>query len=694
MDEQIVINPLVHPTVHAELRPLVLEGTGVFGMPRNWLQRRDPLQVAALTPQLRRGCIAVAKQLVKISPYGVHIANAHLHPVVQARVNALLDFNLQEYHCTHCAIIPEDERYILPLNDDPPLIPIPFMAHLSLMTMCCQTDFQDYVWVMIMENSTSCGFPTLVFPDESIADTIIGTLEKLFEWTNIRPATLTFTTRHGMNLNSPIDPIVVYLRQHNIVPIHLEPMVRLPSGGLVNIRMYFDNVVRALTKQFGRDWRAHTTYAFSTWDRLIDSDGLTPSAKFYHRIDARLTLDYYRWYRVEHDGVQLTAKFIAFDTNLTSYTFRKTNGTYFSTQLVANQRPLPNNQQPRRNDQPNRVQQHQRRDRSNERHRRDDRIEEPHRQMFFEDRRRERSRSRDRARRSPSPHTPPGTPPRMQRDNLEDGELPDPPMDIVRAANVPHQQVPIMVHQVLEQVDEMEVDQNVIADQQQVDQNMIDDQHRVDQNLIAAQHQVGQNEIDDQQADQNVVANQHQADQNVVIDQPGQNENIDQLQAVQNENVEQHQPVQNEIADQHEADQDEQRQQINPLHQLAALLQDNNREQQQLEQQAEPELPPKQHYNEDALPELLRQENAERVREDVRLNEEIDKEVENILGQAIENAADAQLDENANVIVGKEIDDKQEDEELDALFDRAKLAAMTAQLKGRSKEDEARQDDQ
>ena len=116
-NEKLVINPLIHPTVYEELRPLVLEGKGVFVMPAKWLQRRDPIQVDVLTPHLRKGCIILAKQLLKATPYGVHI-NAHLNPIVQVRVNQLLGFDIPVYNCVHCNVIPEEERYVLPADEE------------------------------------------------------------------------------------------------------------------------------------------------------------------------------------------------------------------------------------------------------------------------------------------------------------------------------------------------------------------------------------------------------------------------------------------------------------------------------------------------------------------------------------------------------------------------------------------------
>lgn len=154
-----------------------------------------------------------------------------------------LGLNTDPYQCSNCASIPVDERYQLPAADVPPVTPAEFMEHLSMLTIQCRSDYKDFVWVVVHERSTNCNFPSLVYPGESISSVFIKVLEHLCTWTGIHPRSVTFSTHHGIAMENPDDPVRQYFRERNILHFHAEPQGRLPFGGTVNLRRYYDNVV-------------------------------------------------------------------------------------------------------------------------------------------------------------------------------------------------------------------------------------------------------------------------------------------------------------------------------------------------------------------------------------------------------------------------------------------------------------------
>lgn len=68
--------------------------------------------------------------------------------------------------------------------------------------------------------------------------------------------------------------------------------VRPTSIGRYDLRRFYDNIIRALTKQFGRSWRDQSFFAITSWNRMLDSEELMPFCRFFLLVDVRLTLGY------------------------------------------------------------------------------------------------------------------------------------------------------------------------------------------------------------------------------------------------------------------------------------------------------------------------------------------------------------------------------------------------------------------
>ena len=81
-------------------------------------------------------------------------------------------------------------------------------------------------------------------------------------------------------MDYPGDPVYQYFQQWEILHFHAEPQGRLPSGGMINLRKYYDNMVRVLTKQFDRSWRDHTFFAVTSWNRSEPVTGFKSTSDF------------------------------------------------------------------------------------------------------------------------------------------------------------------------------------------------------------------------------------------------------------------------------------------------------------------------------------------------------------------------------------------------------------------------------
>lgn len=294
---------------------------GVSAIPRRTLSRENRVNFGLMKGALIEPVRIVATELRSVQSIHIHEDFGHLPPESTAGLMKHLNLGQANYTCSACETIPKDQRLSILLRDPGRTELHPsFMQSIELATFVSR-EHPGHLAIAIVERESNCLFWRMVSPGGRIMTQIIAIIEELHHLTGRYPRNIAFTTRHGVRMDKAEDPLRLYLERNKIRYLPTSPIIRVPFVGDACLYDYVDLTVRAYTAAHGRNWRLHIFRAFSGFNRVPDSDGLTPFSRFYQRIDARINLEYFREYEITIQDRRTIGRFVGYSADGLAYRF-------------------------------------------------------------------------------------------------------------------------------------------------------------------------------------------------------------------------------------------------------------------------------------------------------------------------------------------------------------------------------------
>lgn len=387
------------PAIVTNYQRQMLTGNGVFSVAASSLSQRDQAGYAAAKRSLIEPCRVVAAALPDLRPETIHKANAHVLPATLQGIQRLLSVPVTPYRCWACDVITEKPEIT---NSDPEWTTKFMFLDCIEVTTFVSSAAKGCVALHVLDRCTNYGWYEFVRRGQQVADSLIRLLDHISHITGRHPRHLVLTTKHGIHLDDVADPVRRYLDRYGITYLHDIPQMRIAFIGDSPTQKFIDYLCRCIAVLHTHEWEANLTQIFSTLNRILDCDGITPTARMYQKVDARANLSYRASYVISTRGVGRVAEFLGYAPDGVSYTFKHPAGGHIDVQQVSStmyRAAAENTYHPRHAD---------------------DRADQQVR-----DRSRRRGGQRDHRANNdvPAPRTPPNEP--MDHDSPESGEIRD-----------------------------------------------------------------------------------------------------------------------------------------------------------------------------------------------------------------------------------------------------------------------------